>query len=124
MSLSHNHIVDFYEKSEESKAVIRRSLQQHYLFENLGKSDMEKMVDCMKPNVYAPGAIIICEGDVGDQFFLIESGEAIASVIGVGDVAKYGVGGCFGELALIYNSPRAASVVAKTEVKTWVIDIK
>ena len=116
--------LDYFAKSEESKTIIRRSLQQHYLFENLGKDDMEKMVNCMKSVIYQPNAIIINEGDVGDQFFLIESGEAIASVIGVGDVAKYGVGGCFGELALIYNSPRAASVIAKSIVKTWIIDIK
>lgn len=113
-----------FEKSEASKKIIRDSLSQHYLFENLGVDDMEKIVNCMKPMIFKQRDVIICEGDVGDQFFFIESGEAVASVIGVGDVAKYTVGGCFGELALIYNSPRAASVVALGDVKTWVIDIK
>lgn len=116
--------LDIYPKNETSKNVIRESLRQHYLFESLGTDDMEKIVNSMKPISFKANSIIICEGDKGDQFFLIESGEAVASVIGVGDVAKYGIGGCFGELALIYNSPRAASVVAKTDVKTWAIDIK
>ena len=40
----------------------------------------------------------------------------VATVDGVGQVMEYKAGGCFGELALLYNSPRAASVVAKGEV--------
>jgi cAMP-dependent protein kinase regulator len=49
---------------------------------------------------------------------------AIASVFGVGEVAKYTSGGCFGELALIYNSPRAASVIAHETVHAWVLDLQ
>ncbi len=80
----------------------------------------------MQPVFYNKGDIIICEGDVGDQFFVVESGECIATVIGQGQVNSYGVGGCFGELALIFNSPRAASVIASSPdgLKAWVIDLK
>ena len=85
---------------------------------------MERIVDCMRPVTYNKSDIIICEGDFGDQFYVIESGEAVASVIGQGNVNTYTVGGCFGELALIFNSPRAASVVAVEAVKAWTIDLK
>ncbi len=114
----------FFEKSEESKDIIRRSLEQHYLFESLGDSDLDKIVACMKPVQYGKNDIIICEGDDGDQFFVIECGQAVASVLGQGVVATYGSGGCFGELALIFNCPRAASVVAQEPVVAWTIDLR
>lgn len=37
-------------------------------------------------------------------------------------VAEYGPGGCFGELALLHNAPRAASVIADSAVQAWAID--
>ena len=116
--------LEIYPKNEESKSIIRYALSRHYLFETLGEDDMERIVDCMRPVTYNKSDIIICEGDFGDQFYVIESGEAVASVIGQGNVNTYTVGGCFGELALIFNSPRAASVVAVEAVKAWTIDLK
>ena len=53
--------------------------------------------------------VIIKQGELGDLFFCLETGSAAASVSG-NVVMTYQPGGCFGELALIYNSPRAASV--------------
>jgi len=50
---------------------------------------------------------------MGDLFYCLESGSCVATVEGVGNVMEYSTGGCFGELALIYNSPRAASGKSK-----------
>ena len=58
------------------------------------------------------------------MFFCLETGSATASVASVGEVMTYGPGGCFGELALIYNSPRAASVVATNTCKLWALDLR
>jgi cAMP-dependent protein kinase regulator len=67
------------------------------------------------------------QDEPGDKFFLIEEGEAYATkVFEQGDkpveVKQYSKGGFFGELALIKNEPRAASVLARTPCKLLSLD--
>lgn len=85
---------------------------------------MQRIVDCMRPTFAEIGETIIKQGDLGDLFYCLEVGTASASVTGLGTVLAYESGGCFGELALIYNSPRAASVIADTACRLWVLDLK
>ena len=85
---------------------------------------MERIIDCVRPMHHAAGDFIIRQGDLGDLFFCLETGQATATVEGVGNVMEYEPGGCFGELALIYNSPRAASVVAASQCKLWALDLR
>lgn len=77
----------------------------------------------MRPTFASAGEVIIRQGELGDLFFCLETGTATASVNGK-DVMNYEAGGCFGELALIYNSPRAASVVATSSCKLWTLDLR
>ena len=86
--------------------------------------DVERIIECMRPVSAGAGETIIKQGDLGDLFYCLESGSADASVKGAGVVKTYSRGECFGELALIYNSPRAASVVAKAVCKLWVLDLR
>jgi len=60
-------------------------------------------------------------GDEGDNFYVIDSGEVEVYVNNT-MVLNISEGGSFGELALIYGTPRAATVKAKTDVKLWGID--
>lgn len=113
-----------FKKPEASKAFLTSALADHYLFADLGEKDMIRIVECMRPTFGSEGEVVIREGDLGDLFYCLESGTADASVEGVGTVMQYTSGGCFGELALIYNSPRAASVTATTECKLWALDLK
>lgn len=65
-------------------------------------------------------------GDIGDNFYVIEAG-AFDIIVGGTKVADFGDGTpnmSFGELALLYNSPRAATVVARTPSRLWAIDRK
>ena len=116
-----------FDKSDESKAFLRESLQGHYLFEALNTEDLDQIISCMRPVEATDGEYIIHQGDVGDMFYCIESGKCKAMVEGLGDVMEYSRGGCFGELALIYNSPRAASVVAVgnegAECHLWALEL-
>jgi cGMP-dependent protein kinase len=116
--------VKIFSKSEASKAFLRKSLGNNYLFEELHPDDMTRIVDCMRPTFAKNGETVIKEGEMGDLFYCLETGAADASVEGVGVVFTYAAGGCFGELALIYNSPRAASVVATVDCKLWALDLK
>ncbi|VEL21744.1 unnamed protein product [Protopolystoma xenopodis] len=65
--------------------------------------------------------VIIQQGDEGDNFYIIDQGQVEIFVNG-DYISSVGEGGSFGELALIYGVPRAATVRAKTEVKLWGID--
>ena len=67
------------------------------------------------------GEVIIQQGDEGDNFYIIDNGEVEVYVNGE-KVLNIGDGGSFGELALIYGTPRAATIKASTDVKLWGID--
>jgi CRP-like cAMP-binding protein len=113
-----------YAKPESSRDFLRGALSAHYLFESLGDEDMNRIIDCMRPTNADINEVIIRQGDLGDLFYCLETGSAEASVEGVGTVFTYGSGGCFGELALIYNTARAASVTATNACKLWALDLR
>ena len=67
------------------------------------------------------GEIIINQGDIGDNFYVIDSGE-VEIIIDGRNISVIGENGTFGELALIHGRPRAATVKAKCDCKLWAID--
>jgi cAMP-dependent protein kinase regulator len=93
-------------------------LEEVPLLSSLKPYERSKIADALDTLRLPAGTTIISEGDPGDCFYLLESGEAEAFKKGIeGPVKRYKRGDYFGELALLDNKPRAASVVSKTEVK-------
>merc|ERR1712130_412780 len=90
----------------------------------MGGLDLEhqtKIVEEMYKTEVKKGKAIIKQGDLGDNLYVVEKGEFQVFVNSV-QVAIRGKGTCFGELALMYNSPRAATVVASMDSEVWVVD--
>jgi serine/threonine-protein kinase len=76
---------------------------------------------------FAPGEVILREGDAGDAAYMITGGEcrAFRTVSGQEEtLATMGVGDVFGEMALLLYEPRAASVMAVDQVTVLVVDRK
>ncbi len=76
-----------------------------------------KLADAFKEEWHEAGSAVIREGEEGNCFYLVMSGEAIATkTMELGkppvEVFKYHPGDYFGERALIKNEPRAANIIA------------
>ena len=67
------------------------------------------------------GSFVIREGDVGDRFWVLDAGEVVVDQ-GGREIARLGPGASFGELALIRDIPRTASVIARTDVDLYALD--
>ncbi|KAL2375171.1 hypothetical protein RJ035_007845 [Blastomyces gilchristii] len=96
-------------------------LEEVPLLSSLKPYERAKIADALDTVKHPAGATIIREGDPGNTFYLLEAGEAAAFKNGIAGgatpVKRYKRGDYFGELALLDEKPRAASVVAMTDVK-------
>ena len=123
-----------HEKSDQSmlllKTIIEKNDKLQVLFGHLEPERLENVILAMFPREVIPGETIIKQGDNGDAFWIVETGKFHIFVNRskpydgqLGDkVTSCDSGACFGELALMYNAPRAATVVATTNGKLWGLD--
>lgn len=109
------------DKSETTKQFILGAVQYNVLFMNLSPEHTRALIDEMYKTEIKAGTNAIVQGDAGDNLYVVERGEFTVKVNDT-RVAVRGVGTCFGELALMYNSPRAATVTAHVDSVVWVVD--
>merc|ERR1712168_1608951 len=110
-------------KEFKTMASLSKAIAKNVLFSHLDENERSDIFDAMFPYSGIPGEIIITQGNEGDNFYIIDSGDVEVYVNGE-KVVQISEGGSFGELALIYGTPRAATVKActSTDVKLWGID--
>jgi len=112
-----------YEKTEEQADRIRGMLKKSFIFETIDEKNLEILVKAMHKVELKDGEKIITEGENGDYLFVVDEGKLDCHKDKSTDVLKTCVGGdIFGELALLYNCPRAASVTAKAACLLWKLD--
>ena len=92
------------------------SLARVPLFAGLGGRDLKKLAGQMSDRTFSEGDTVATEGQSGVGFFLIEEGSATVS-IGGETIRTLGPGDYFGEIALIDDGPRSATVVAATDLR-------
>ena len=93
-------------------------LKQVPLFSDLEDRELQEIASAMRQRTFSAGQEIAVEGESGVGFFVIEDGEAKVSVHG-DEVRRLGPGDYFGEVALITQGPRTATVTADTDLKTY-----
>jgi len=93
-------------------------VQKVPLFSDLDKKDVQELANSMKERTFDAGDTIAVEGQSGIGFFIIEDGEASVSVGGEERATLKG-GDYFGEVALIDDGARTATITAKTQLKTY-----
>lgn len=108
-------------KDYKTMAALSKAIAKNVLFSHLDENERSDIFDAMFPVNFLPGETIIQQGDEGDNFYVIDQGE-VEVYVNSELVTTIGEGSSFGELALIYGTPRAATVKAKTAVKLWGID--
>lgn len=104
---------------------VQKVLGMSFMFSSLENKDRITVVDAMKERIIPPDMTLIKQGADGDCLYIVEKGslqcwredggkEVMVKVVGPGDV--------FGELALLYNAPRAATVKSTEECHLWRLD--
>lgn len=139
-SVSQDQMASFvkpvYEKPAEAKTkilnILKTNEKMQVLFGHLDEASRNDVVNAFYLMEPASGEDIIKQGDEGDRFYIIDQGDFDIYVARAGDDGKLGApskvatfkpGQIVGELALMYNAPRAATVRAASGTsKVWALD--
>jgi CRP-like cAMP-binding protein len=93
------------------------------LFAHLGRVDLARLAGELEEQRFKAGDAIVHEGEPADAFYVVKSGEASVMLgtqsLGADGDLRIRPGECFGEMALLADSPRTASVLALTDVTVW-----
>ncbi|XP_012348568.1 cAMP-dependent protein kinase type II regulatory subunit isoform X2 [Apis florea] len=113
-------------KTDAQRERLADSIKHILLFRSLDEDQMTDVLDAMFEKIVKSGDIVIRQGDDGDNFYVIERGKFEVYVKDQTDMESlihtYDNRGAFGELALLYNMPRAATIKAITNGTLWAMD--
>ncbi|XP_059618799.1 cGMP-dependent protein kinase, isozyme 2 forms cD4/T1/T3A/T3B isoform X2 [Phlebotomus argentipes] len=110
-----------YDKEERSRELIKSAILDNDFMKNLEMIQIKEIVDCMYPVQYAAGSLIIKEGDVGSIVYVMEEGRVEVSREGK-YLSTLSGAKVLGELAILYNCQRTATITAVNDCKLWAIE--
>ncbi|RUS83665.1 hypothetical protein EGW08_008571, partial [Elysia chlorotica] len=110
-----------HEKDFKSKQLIKDALLGNEFIKVLAMTQLREVIDCMYEKKVAKNCYIIKEGERGEHIYVCAEGllEVHKDDKRLGEIKS---GGLFGELAILYNCKRTASVKAVTATTLWVLD--
>ena len=126
------------QKTDEENEMLLHACKGSVMMQSMSPEQLNKVISVMQPVDVKKGEWIIHQGEVGDRFYIIEDGEFEVRVRAGGSTRIATNDGSvvhtyraskdkkihpsFGELALLYSAPRAASVIALRDCKLWALD--
>lgn len=115
-------------KSAQIRSLLMEAVTKNILFTSYSSDEHNAIIDAHEKVEYKAGELVIRQGEPGHDFFIVESGHLdiyVRTANGETRVgSQLGPGAAFGELALMYNTPRAASIKASTDCILWTIHRK
>lgn len=129
-SIQEDDILFSFPKTRQERARIEDSVKDSALFSQLNAKQLRIIVNSMEKKHFDVGENIITQNEYGDYFYILEQGtcdcfvkpaNAKAGENGI-MVKQFDGGECFGELALMYNRPRGATVQATSPCTCWCLD--
>lgn len=106
---------------EDERFALVVKLRDVAFFDGFGPSELDRVAGLAEEVEAAPGAVIIDQGRVGRECFVILDGQAVV-LVGDEPVATIGPGTMVGEMALLEHRPRTASVIAETPMRLVAFD--
>ncbi|KAF1495914.1 cGMP-dependent protein kinase 2, partial [Eudyptula minor novaehollandiae] len=108
-------------KDSSEKKLITNALNKNQFLKRLEPHQIRDMVECMYERTFQQGSYVIRQGEPGNHIFVLKDGNL--EVFQQNKLlSSIPVWTAFGELAILYNCTRTASVKAITNVKTWALD--
>jgi CRP-like cAMP-binding protein len=96
------------------------------LFADFPKDELQQVAHGLQPRLFSPGDVLVTEGDPGNTLFLIASGSVRIIIMGGHgrpfDIRRLEAGDFVGEVAVLKNRPRTATVVAATPCQVLEIE--
>ncbi|CDF88093.1 BN860_02146g1_1 [Zygosaccharomyces bailii CLIB 213] len=111
----------YVEKNKQQLQRLLKAVGGSFLFNKLDQDSRKLVVNALEEKKVPKGTEVIKQGDEGDFFYVVEEG-TVDFYVNHHKVNTSGPGSSFGELALMYNNPRASTVIAKTDCVLWALD--
>ena len=118
---SANYVPPIHDKTPQEADFLENALKKNFLFEDLSKSEIVAMILAFEKVSHKAKTTLIQQGDTSDFFYVIYEGKCTFHVDGdlVGDAEAKG---SFGELELLYLSPRIATVTTVVDTTLYRMD--
>jgi cAMP-dependent protein kinase regulator len=122
-----NFVPKFVEKTSEQIERISACVSHSFLFNSLDDKDLTTVINAMEEKKFEAGKTVIQQGENGEVLYIVESGKLDCFKVfnaqeGEKFLKTYNSGEVFGELALLYNAPRAATIRTTENCVIWALD--
>lgn len=102
-------------------------IDKSFMFSGLDDKEKKIVADAMDEQKFHKNEVVIKEGDEGDSLYVVASGTLSCTKIFKGNteptfLKRYEPGEAFGELALLYNAPRAATIFSDDDSTLYGLD--
>ncbi|XP_047430272.1 cGMP-dependent protein kinase 1 [Mugil cephalus] len=108
-------------KTVSETSLIVKAIQKNDFLSRLDDEQIAMMVDLLMVSHFKPGEEVIKEGSEGDSMYIVAAGELVVTQAGR-NLRTLNKGDVFGELAILYNCKRTATVKANTAVQLWCME--